>query len=97
MTLCCRPVPNCLPLWSTAVGLPAGSHCLQVAGLPRTITPPEVLSLFWGWQVRPASTYILAPAHESPHVEVRFAWLAPSQPLGRVHLFLVQSMTASSV
>ncbi|KAI7845965.1 hypothetical protein COHA_000511 [Chlorella ohadii] len=41
----------------------------KVGGLPRTITPPEVLSLFWGWQVRPASTYILAATDASPHVE----------------------------
>lgn len=51
---------------------------VQVAGLPRTITPPEVLSLFWGWQVRPASTYILAPAHESLHVEVRASCMQAS-------------------
>ncbi|PRW61587.1 heterogeneous nuclear ribonucleo F isoform A [Chlorella sorokiniana] len=50
-------------------GGPKLESVVKVSGLPRTITPPEVLSLFWGWQVRPASTYILGAAEESPHVE----------------------------
>lgn len=61
--------PRCLLLTCLPWSRP-GPGCLQVGGLPRTITPPEVLSLFWGWQVRPASTYILAATDASPHVEV---------------------------
>ena len=39
------------------------------AGLPRGITPPEVLQLFWGWQAKVAGTYV-DPAGSGPHVEV---------------------------
>ena len=43
---------------------------LQVGGLPRGITPPEVLQLFWGWQAKVTGTYV-DPAGSGPHVEVR--------------------------
>jgi hypothetical protein len=60
-----RPARACTGL----TPCPAPDVQSQVGGLPRGITPPEVLQLFWGWQAKVAGTYV-DPAGSGPHVEV---------------------------